>query len=86
MQAGDMVLLTRVAVEKSLAWGIPLYVAKIDLHRCFPRLSISHLAATLERRGLPVHLRAAFLRELLGNELVPCLGASPMAFGLRGVE
>ena len=70
-QPADIIFTVNQAIQKSVEWGRPLYMCKIDVSAAFDSFHHEHLEQALRSLGVPSLFVFAWLRELFRAELFP---------------
>ncbi len=73
----DLTLHLLLCLEKARAWGLPLCILKLDIHKAFDTVYQSSIANMFADINLPEQLSAAFLWEAIGAAIIPII---------RGIE
>ena len=62
-QAHEIVFILRNLVEKAIEWNIPVFVLAGEIHKAYDNTRHFHIVASLQEKGVPRILVAAWMRE-----------------------
>ena len=72
-QALELIHVLRLVVEKSIEWSRPYVIVSLDLRKAFDTLSRAAIIKFVEENDIPLRLKLAILREVLGPRSVAFL-------------
>lgn len=79
-QAAELQVIVRMFFEKRRAWGLPTFLAKLDIAKDYDTVSWEAIHWLFERRGLPHQLRCMYWRMHLGRTLTLRAAGGSIAF------
>ena len=72
--APEMIFAVRIILEKCMEWRMPLIMVKLDVAKAFDSLRPKAIIDWIEKVGLPIRLKYALLKELLGPKWISYKG------------